>query len=111
MDHPNHAPPPPPPPRRAIRKWWEQLPMASLSTRRPGIANPATASCAVICRPPEIGPAHVLTPVTNSHLVCRLLLEKYHFPLLVHSHSYFLSTLYYLSLLLFFVLSFFSFFI
>src|SRR3546814_3845510 len=24
----------------------------------------------------EIGRAHVLTPVTNSHLVCRLLLEK-----------------------------------
>src|SRR3546814_3702913 len=25
---------------------------------------------------PEIGRAHVLTPVTNAHLVCRLLLEK-----------------------------------
>src|SRR3546814_1625364 len=27
-------------------------------------------------RPHEIGRAHVLTPVTNAHLVCRLLLEK-----------------------------------
>src|SRR3546814_5710526 len=26
--------------------------------------------------PPEIGRAHVWTPVTNAHLVCRLLLEK-----------------------------------
>src|SRR3546814_5919515 len=26
--------------------------------------------------PPEIGRAHVRTPVTNAHLVCRLLLEK-----------------------------------
>src|SRR3546814_9104142 len=25
---------------------------------------------------PEIGRAHVCTPVTNAHLVCRLLLEK-----------------------------------
>src|SRR3546814_3297668 len=25
---------------------------------------------------PQIGRAHVLTPVTNAHLVCRLLLEK-----------------------------------
>src|SRR3546814_2366230 len=27
-------------------------------------------------QPPEIGRAHVCTPVTNAHLVCRLLLEK-----------------------------------
>src|SRR3546814_2810856 len=27
-------------------------------------------------RVPEIGSAHVFTPVTNAHLVCRLLLEK-----------------------------------
>src|SRR3546814_9570586 len=27
-------------------------------------------------RGPEIGRAHVRTPVTNAHLVCRLLLEK-----------------------------------
>src|SRR3546814_1242225 len=26
--------------------------------------------------PPKIGRAHVCTPVTNAHLVCRLLLEK-----------------------------------
>src|SRR3546814_1128488 len=27
-------------------------------------------------KPPEIGRAHVRTPVTNAHLVCRLPLEK-----------------------------------
>src|SRR3546814_7827282 len=41
----------------------------------------------------EIGRAHVCTPVTNAHIVCRLLLEKkkktaYHPSLLIHSlHS------------------------
>src|SRR3546814_4520466 len=30
----------------------------------------------VVLGRPEIGRAHVCTPVTNSHLVCRLLLEK-----------------------------------
>src|SRR3546814_4875424 len=30
----------------------------------------------LICALEEIGRAHVLTPVTNAHLVCRLLLEK-----------------------------------
>src|SRR3546814_17684353 len=34
--------------------------------RRPGQTEPGG----------EIGRAHVLTPVTNAHLVCRLLLEK-----------------------------------
>src|SRR3546814_8244506 len=29
-----------------------------------------------VARRDEIGRAHVLTPVTNAHLVCRLLLEK-----------------------------------
>src|SRR3546814_8397781 len=31
---------------------------------------------AILRRRPEIGRAHVWTPVTNAHLVCRLLLEK-----------------------------------
>src|SRR3546814_2241730 len=30
----------------------------------------------VLARPQEIGRAHVGTPVTNAHIVCRLLLEK-----------------------------------
>src|SRR3546814_3574226 len=36
------------------------------------------ASTTSRCRPPpsQIGRAHVCTPVTNAHLVCRLLLEK-----------------------------------
>src|SRR3546814_10640707 len=29
-----------------------------------------------LCMPAEIGRAHVCNPVTNAHLVCRLLLEK-----------------------------------
>src|SRR3546814_3134971 len=29
------------------------------------------------CVPPLIGRTHVLTPVTNAHLVCRLLLHKH----------------------------------
>src|SRR3546814_10455706 len=46
----------------------------------------------------EIGRAHVCTPVTNAHLVCRLLLEKksqqkhlYHLSPLCHSYYQFLS--------------------
>src|SRR3546814_2970059 len=34
------------------------------------------ARAAALCWAMEIGRAHVLTPVTNAHLVCRLLLEK-----------------------------------
>src|SRR3546814_8861444 len=30
----------------------------------------------LLTQPPEIGRAHVCTPVTNAHLVCRLLLER-----------------------------------
>src|SRR3546814_2329297 len=41
--------------------------------------EPKTLDCATLpsgaCRK-QIGRAHVLTPVTNAHLVCRLLLEK-----------------------------------
>src|SRR3546814_9653070 len=44
-------------------------------------SSPALAGCYVISLRPvgghaEIGRAHVGTPVTNAHLVCRLLLEK-----------------------------------
>src|SRR3546814_1062473 len=34
----------------------------------------------------EIGRAHVLTPVTNAHLVCRLLLEKKNTTILRTTH-------------------------
>src|SRR3546814_6881208 len=42
---------------------------------------PGTSCDGIRCRnsrgvTPEIGRAHVWTPVTNAHLVCRLLLEK-----------------------------------
>src|SRR3546814_5182249 len=33
----------------------------------------------------EIGRAHVCTPVTNAHLVCRLLLEKKNMPTTIHN--------------------------
>src|SRR3546814_3365590 len=35
---------------------------------------------------PKIGRAHVCTPVTNAHIVCRLLLEKEHQSIMQHSH-------------------------
>src|SRR3546814_6026769 len=35
-----------------------------------------SAAAAAAEQGPEIGRAHVCTPVTNAHLVCRLLLEK-----------------------------------
>src|SRR3546814_7918852 len=40
--------------------------------------NPAAlaASAVVYVAPDEIGRAHVWTPVTNAHIVCRLLLDK-----------------------------------
>src|SRR3546814_6661472 len=34
------------------------------------------AEIASLLKPQEIGRAHVCTPVTNAHLVCRLLLEQ-----------------------------------
>src|SRR3546814_4785617 len=54
----------------------------SPSTRRqdepyPDPSAPGSASgAAAPCRAAQIGRAHVRTPVTNAHLVCRLLLEK-----------------------------------
>src|SRR3546814_6498388 len=41
-----------------------------------GIALNMTAGSAVVSRDSPIGRAHVFTPVTNAHLVCRLLSEK-----------------------------------
>src|SRR3546814_8307835 len=40
---------------------------------RAAAQNPESAR---LCGISEIGRAHVCTPVTNAHLVCRLLLEK-----------------------------------
>src|SRR3546814_5442729 len=47
------------------------------SSRRHG-QQPSTgnARLALLLVPAEIGRANVCTPVTNAHLVCRLLLEK-----------------------------------
>src|SRR3546814_7604010 len=51
------------------------------STLPPGV-GPAIAKATFEtlrpCGPFQIGRAHVCTPVTNAHLVCRLLLEKQH---------------------------------
>src|SRR3546814_9740228 len=38
--------------------------------------SPSTCDGPIHGAEPEIGRAHVWTPVTNAHLVCRLLLEK-----------------------------------
>src|SRR3546814_10273058 len=48
-------------------------PGTRLKARRTAIASHSRSS---IRHRPAIGRAHVCTPVTNSHLVCRLLLEK-----------------------------------
>src|SRR3546814_3855310 len=55
-----------------------QLLLRYAGTRR---AHPTTAraidiACIVMAALAEIGRAHVCTPVTNAHLVCRLLLEQ-----------------------------------
>src|SRR3546814_8245522 len=48
------------------------LPPAPEPTPEPETPPPPAPAPA----PPEIGRAHVCTPVTNAHIVCRLLLEK-----------------------------------
>src|SRR3546814_4715553 len=42
----------------------------------PAFPRALNAAAEAIAGGAEIGRAHVLTPVTNAHLVCRLLLEK-----------------------------------
>src|SRR3546814_1239727 len=48
----------------------------SVETERSGPLDPALPERAAILDVEQIGRAHVCTPVTNAHLVCRLLLEK-----------------------------------
>src|SRR3546814_4976812 len=50
--------------------------MQRLYLRSDGRANSLWGNGRLDAAAPEIGRAHVLTPVTNAHLVCRLLLEK-----------------------------------
>src|SRR3546814_3187557 len=50
-------------------------PVAVVAIGIPGFPR-VLGALAVGGRPGEIGRAHVRTPVTNAHLVCRLLLEK-----------------------------------
>src|SRR3546814_2722919 len=53
------------------------LRLPSLSTSRSAqVTCLGSAVGAVACGDVEIGRAHVCTPVTNAHIVCRLLLEK-----------------------------------
>src|SRR3546814_1719895 len=64
-----------PPPQRARRGHARDEPRvrsAAGAPRQPAAARPLGLSR----RQGEIGRAHVCTPVTNAHLVCRLLLEK-----------------------------------
>src|SRR3546814_3817679 len=58
-----------------------RLPVGSSARMRDGPVTRLRAIATRCCCPPEsspgqIGRAHVCTPVTNAHLVCRLLLEK-----------------------------------
>src|SRR3546814_5222091 len=57
--------------------------MSVMTMRAPGqisaatiAPTPATVPISTIQPHAEIGRAHVCTPVTNAHLVCRLLLDK-----------------------------------
>src|SRR3546814_4709436 len=50
-------------------------------------AMTAKATSPSIARRPEIGRAQVCTPVTNAHLVCRLLLEKKNRRYKHHKHT------------------------
>src|SRR3546814_2264158 len=54
-------------PRRAARGLGERLRQVAAAHPEPAVVGPFDR---------EIGRAHVWTPVTNAHLVCRLLLEK-----------------------------------
>src|SRR3546814_6543849 len=60
------APGRPSAPRRPCRRWWARRRRWRRTWRGRGWRR----------RRSEIGRAHVGTPVTNAHLVCRLLLEK-----------------------------------
>src|SRR3546814_9517315 len=77
------APPraPPSPRRRAARTTPGTCRRASRTPRTP--PRPARG------RRGQIGRAHVCTPVTNAHLVCRLLLDKKHFLLSLYFFSLF----------------------
>src|SRR3546814_2303397 len=64
-------------PRESL--WWSS---ARRRQRRRGPASTSTPRCATLSATPEIGRAHVCTPVTNAHIVCRLLLEYIKYPTL-----------------------------
>src|SRR3546814_8473474 len=53
-------------------------PLTIITSEDSALRHPPIADCARYdqLRTFEIGRAHVCTPVTNAHLVCRLLLEK-----------------------------------
>src|SRR3546814_10443171 len=51
----------------ALVAWYGQRPVTPARAKHDGGADPGMD---------QIGRAHVCTPVTNAHIVCRLLLEK-----------------------------------
>src|SRR3546814_3320503 len=55
----------------------EELSAVALAPEPTSAVTPTIAPTAVVRRPgpSQIGRAHVCTPVTNAHLVCRLLLD------------------------------------
>src|SRR3546814_3139429 len=61
-----------------MRRIWEEITKFAVE-HKPWIKqfwNDADAQINGFMQNDEIGRAHVCTPVTNAHLVCRLLLEK-----------------------------------
>src|SRR3546814_4223588 len=71
--------------KREYSSRWSELSSRSLSSS-PTPGSFATKSGST-CTWQEIGRAHVLTPVTNAHLVCRLLLEQKNRPRVVTHES------------------------
>src|SRR3546814_3809066 len=65
-------------PWRGIRylAWLVVLTLPLVQSEAPARLPPAGSAVRGLPMRPEIGRAHVCTPVTNAHLVCRLLLVK-----------------------------------
>src|SRR3546814_9315284 len=71
-------------PQGSLADWWNERTAPNpffIQTAVPRLADDIRELAAhglelLIIDTPQIGRAHVCTPVTNAHLVCRLLLEK-----------------------------------
>src|SRR3546814_6629994 len=60
--------------RRLVKGWPDRILLRGICQQ--GEQSAAQRAAGASAKRQQIGRAHVLTPVTNAHLVCRLLLEK-----------------------------------